>query len=414
MFLGGSFTGVGESVVVIVTSRWGTPIAAIAVAAAALLTTSCSGGTPTPGTAGAPQGGAAKTPAPTIQVSPAKGAAKVRPEKNVVVTAAGGSLEDVTVTAGGKPVEGAFDDTRTRWRSKGALRPATTYTVSAKASGQGGPATLTSTFTTLTPKNELAVADVTPGIKGETLGVGVPIIVTFNTAVKDKAAVEQALQVKAEKPVTGAWRWISDNQAIYRTAKYWPAHQKVTFTAHLTGVRAGTDTYGVKDRTATLKIGAAWVSTVSVTGHAMVVKRDGKIVQKMAISAGRGTTREFTTTNGVHLTMERGNPVIMISPGKKKGDPGYYKEVVNNAVRISNSGEYVHSAPWSVGSQGRANVSHGCINARPDQAKWFYDNYHRGDVVKITGTSRELEWNNGWGFWQLSFKQWRKGSALNS
>jgi lipoprotein-anchoring transpeptidase ErfK/SrfK len=146
----------------------------------------------------------------------------------------------------------------------------------------------------------------------------------------------------------------------------------------------------------------------------MVVKRDGKTVQTMRISAGKATTREYTTTSGVHLTMERGNPVTMISPGKKKGDPGYYKEVVNHAVRISNSGEYVHSAPWSVGSQGRANVSHGCVNARPDQAKWFYENFHRGDVVKITGTTRDLEWNNGWGYWQLSFKQWKKGSALES
>jgi lipoprotein-anchoring transpeptidase ErfK/SrfK len=381
---------------------------------AGLLTASCSGGGSAPGSAGAPQGQKQKPAAPTIQVAPAKGTAKVRPDKNVVVTAQGGSLQEVTVQAGGKTVQGEFDDTRTRWRSKGTLRPSTTYTVSATAAGQGGPTTVTSMFTTLKPKYELAVADVTPGVKGETLGVGVPIIVTFNQAVKDKAAVEQALQIDAEKPVTGAWRWISDTQAIYRTAKYWPAHQKVTFTARLAGVRAGADTYGVKDRSATLKIGAAWISTVSVTSHTMTVKRDGKIIKKMAISAGRGTTREYTTTNGVHLTMERGNPVIMTSPGRKKGEPGYYREVVNNAVRISNSGEYVHSAPWSVGSQGRANVSHGCINARPDQARWFYDNFHRGDVVKVTGTSRQLEPFNGWGFWQLPFKQWKKGSALDS
>ena len=29
---------------------------------------------------------------------------------------------------------------------------------------------------------------------------------------------------------------------IYRTASFWPAHQKVTFTARLNGVRAGTGT----------------------------------------------------------------------------------------------------------------------------------------------------------------------------
>jgi len=52
----------------------------------------------------------------------------------------------------------------------------------------------------------------------------------------------------------------------------------------------------------------------------MYVYRDGKRVQTMRISAGMATTREYTTTSGVHLTMERGNPVRMISPGRKKGD----------------------------------------------------------------------------------------------
>ena len=43
-------------------------------------------------------------------------------------------------------------------------------------------------------------------------------------------------------------------------------------------------------------------------------------------------------------------------------DPEGYKLTVSNAVRITSGGVYVHSAPWSVGSQGYANVSHGCIN----------------------------------------------------
>ncbi len=389
--------------------------AALALAAAALLTTSCSGGSSANGgSAGDAEPTATRPAPPAITVTPAKGTTRVRPDKTVVVTAAGGTLDSVDVTSGGEPVKGTFNDDHTRWRSTGLLHPDATYTVTAKATGEGGPATTTSTFTTLRPKNPLSIIDVTPAIKGETLGVGAPIIVTFNQNIRDKAAVEEALKIKAEKPVDGAWRWISDRQVIYRTAKFWPAHQTVVLRARLTGLRAGPGTYGVKDRTTTFKIGAAWISTVSVPDHTMVVKKDGKVVKRMAISAGKGTTREYTTTNGIHLTMERGNPVVMTSPGKKKGDPGYYREVVNWAVRISSSGEYVHSAPWSVGAQGRANVSHGCINARPDQAKWFYDNFHRGDVVKISGTDRKLEWNNGWGFWQMPFKEWKKGSALNT
>ncbi|WP_256862347.1 Ig-like domain-containing protein [Microbispora sp. GKU 823] len=393
-------------------SRW--PIAGVAVALTAALS-ACSGGSGAPGSAGGGSGDAAPAaPAPSIQISPAANTTKVRPDKTVVVTAANGELQEVTVQAGGETVEGEFDSTHTKWTSKQPLKPSTRYTVSAKAAGKGGPATATSRFTTLKPKVGLEVVDVTPGIKGETVGIGMPIMVRFNAPVQDKAAVEQALEVDAEKPVKGAWRWIDDKYVIYRTAKYWPAHQKVKFTAHLTGVKAGPDTYGVEDHATTIKIGAAWISSVSTRTHMMVVRRDGKVVQTMKISAGKATTREYTTTSGIHLTMERGNPVTMISPGKKEGDPGYYKEVVNHAVRISNSGEYVHSAPWSVGSQGRANVSHGCVNASPAQAKWFYDNFHRGDIVKIVGTNRILEWNNGWGFWQMPFSKWKQGSALES
>ncbi|GII82404.1 hypothetical protein Ssi03_03940 [Sphaerisporangium siamense] len=393
------------------------PLSVLAVVTAGLLTASCSGGSPGPGS-GSSGGGASATPTPlpVIQISPAKGASKVRPEKNVVVTASNGELEEVTVQAegaGGKVLEGEFDAGRTKWVSKGPLKPASDYTVSARATGEGGPATATSSFTTLKPAQELRIADITPNVKGETVGVGMPIMVRFTQPVADKKTIEKALRVTAQKPVQGAWRWIDDKFAIYRPAKFWPAHQKIRFTAELEGVRAGKNMYGVKNYATTMRVGAAWVSTVDTRTHQMVVRKDGKVVQKMAISAGKATTREYTTTNGVHLTMERGSPVTMISPGKKEGDPGYYKEVVDHAVRISNSGEYVHSAPWSVGSQGRANVSHGCINARPDQAKWYYENFHRGDVVKIVGTNRALEWNNGWGYWQMSFKQWRKGSALN-
>jgi lipoprotein-anchoring transpeptidase ErfK/SrfK len=329
-----------------------------------------------------------------------------------VVAATGGALDQVTLTAGSRRIQGRFDAAKSRWISTGPLLPSTRYTVTATAAGAGGPAQATSEFTTLKPARVLGVADVTPSLKGEKVGVGSPIIVTFDQPVTRKATVEKALVVEAEKPVKGAWRWIGDTQAIYRTEKYWPAHQKVTFTAKLAGVRAATDMYGVKNKTTVIKIGAKQISTVDTRKKTMTVKRDGKTVQKMLISAGKATTREYTTTSGVHLTMERANPVRMISPGREKDDPEYYDVMINHAVRISNSGEYVH-AKNNVWAQGRQNVSHGCINARPDQARWFFNHYQRGDVVIVKGTNRTLEWNNGWGFWQMPFKEWKKGSALN-
>ncbi|MFI7640445.1 Ig-like domain-containing protein [Nonomuraea sp. NPDC049400] len=397
-----------------VTPAWRKPATAVALLTAATLTASCSsggGGTVADGgSGGAPEATTSATPqAPTVKISPAEGSSKVSPEKKVVVTSDGGALESVTVEADGEEIEGAFNTDKTKWVSKTALKPSTGYTVSAKA----GATTATSTFTTVKPERALRIADVTPNAKGETVGVGAPIIVTFNQPVTSKATIERALEVEAEKPVAGAWRWINDTVAIYRTAKYWPAHQKVKFNARITGIKGGKGLYGVKDYSATLKIGAKQISKVDVKKHMMYVYKDGKRVQTMRISAGMATTREYTTTSGVHLTMERGNPVRMISPGRKKGDPGYYDVMINHAVRISNSGEYVH-AKDNVWAQGVRNVSHGCINSRPDQAKWFYDNFQRGDVVDIIGTNRELEWNNGWGFWQMSFSQWKKGSALKN
>ncbi|TDE58906.1 hypothetical protein E1295_04745 [Nonomuraea mesophila] len=386
---------------------WRKPATAFALLTAATLTASCSGGGAS-GTPQAPEATTSATPqAPTIEISPAEGSAKVSPDKKITVKAAGGALEDVTVEGDDEPVEGRFNTDRTRWVSKTPLKPSTDYTVTAKA----GVTSSTSAFTTAKPARALQVVDVTPNAKGETLGVGAPIIVTFNQSVAKKAAIERALKVEAEKPVDGAWRWVADNKVIYRTAKYWPAHQKVKFHADITGVKAGKGLYGVKDYTANLKIGAKQISKVNVAKHMMYVYKDGKRVKTMRISAGKATTREYTTSSGVHLTMERANPVRMISPGRKKGDPEYYDVMINHAVRISNSGEYVH-AKNNVWAQGRQNVSHGCINARPDQAKWFYDTVQRGDVVDVKGTDRDLEWNNGWGYWQLSFSQWKKGSAL--
>jgi lipoprotein-anchoring transpeptidase ErfK/SrfK len=234
--------------------------------------------------------------------------------------------------------------------------------------------------------------------------------VTFTRPVGDRAAVEQALTVKG--PAEGAWHWFAPDQVVYRPRKMWPARTKVTFTAHLTGVRTGPGTYGTADRAVSFTVGRAMVSTVDTRTHQMVVRQDGEVAQRMPISAGMATTTEYTTTSGVHLTMDKGNPVRMISPNRDKRDPEYYDNMINYAVRISNSGEYIH-AFGNVWAQGRVNLSHGCVNAHPDQAKWFYEHALRGDPVIVTGTDRPLAWNNGWGYWQLSWADWLAGSALH-
>jgi hypothetical protein len=145
-----------------------------------------------------------------------------------------------------------------------------------------------------------------------------------------------------------------------------------------------------------------------------VIKKNGKVIKEMPLSMGKGGIRKYTTTNGLHLTMGREYLTVMDSSttGCGPGCADYYREDVYWTVRISDSGEYEHSAPWSVGSQGSENVSHGCINLSPANAIWFYNFSYRGDIVQVTGTDRELEPGNGWGYWQESWKDWLKYSAL--
>ncbi|MFI0408581.1 Ig-like domain-containing protein [Actinomadura sp. 3N508] len=350
--------------------------------------------------------------ADAVTITPANGTAQVRPDGTIEVKAADGKLQKVTVQGEGATITGTFGGGHKTWRSNRTMTPGTSYTVTAQASDDGKTRTATSAFTTLKADKTLSITDVTPNLKGEKVGVGMPIMVRFDRPVTDKAAVERALRVTPDRPVEGAWNWVAADQVIYRTKTYWQPHQTVRFHASLAGVNAGGGVYGAEDEQATLTIGAAQITKGDIGDHHMTVTRDGKKLRTIPFSAGNGQTREFTTTSGVHLLMEKGNPVTMTSPGRKEGDPGYYKTVVNHAVRFSNSGEYVHSAPWSVGSQGSANVSHGCLNVSPANAKWYYDTMQRGDVIELTGTDREVEPMNGWSFWQLSFDKWAQGSAL--
>lgn len=347
-----------------------------------------------------------------VTITPANGTGTVRPDSPIEVKASGAKLQNVTVQGGGTAVAGQMSDGGKRWRSGRALTPGAQYTVTVQARRDGKTITTTSSFKTVKTET-FSIADVTPGLKGEKVGVGMPIMVKFSRAVTDKAAVERALKVTAQRPVEGAWRWMAPDQVIYRTKTYWPANQKVRFTAALAGVQGAKGVYGAKDADHTIQIGAAQITTGDISKHRMTVTRDGKKLRTVPFSAGNGQTREYTTTSGEHVLMEKGNPVKMISPGRQKGDPGYYETTVNYAVRFSNSGEYAHAAPWSVGSQGNANVSHGCLNLSPENAKWYYDVMQRGDVIKLTGSDRQVEYDNGWSFMQMPFDQWKKGSALS-
>ncbi|MFI7700882.1 Ig-like domain-containing protein [Nonomuraea sp. NPDC049480] len=382
------------------------------------LLTACSGG----GTAGkhpegaATAGGGAR--GASVSFSPQDKAAGVPTDQPVVVAAQGGRLRSVRVDGGKSgPLPGVLSADGTRWRSTATARPGTAYTVTAYSTDAAGrQSRATSTFTTVKANQTFDIETITPNKDdtGLTVGVGMPIMIAFDKPVTDRVSIERNLVVRSSKPVEGAWHWFDDQHVDFRPQEYWPARTRVRVEARLAGVRGGPGMYGKRDVTLDFKIGRSQITKGSTDEHVLTVRRDGKKVRTIPMSAGQGGQWKYYTTSGIHLAMSREPSTVMTSPGIGPGQPGYYQLTVYNTVRISNSGEYVHSAPWSVGSQGSANVSHGCVNISPDNARWFIKNTLIGDPIIITGSPRKLEPTNGWGHWQENWKQWLKWSSLKA
>ncbi len=353
----------------------------------------------------------APVPAATVAVDPADGATGVGIDQQVKVSADGGKLTEVTVEdVDGNQVPGAAAAGGV-WVSAGGLIPSTTYKVSATAKNSAGdPTTLTSTFTTAAPSKVLG-SKVAP-LEGETVGVGMPIVVYFTAPVTDRAAVEKRLKVEESTPVLGAWHWYSNTEVHYRPAQYWPPGENVTVTVGIKGVNAGNGVWGVNDRVVHFQVGDSHITTVDAKTDRMTVQVNGQTVKTVPVSLGRD---KYPTTSGIHVVLEKTPTIVMDSAtvGIPKGNPDYYKETVLWDVRISWSGEFVHAAPWSVADQGRENVSHGCVNASTADAQWFYDFSRRGDIVQVLNTPRKLESQNGWTDWNLSWEQWLAGSAVD-
>ncbi|WP_243717758.1 Ig-like domain-containing protein [Actinomadura sp. KC345] len=364
---------------------------------------------------------------PQVTIVPANGSGKARPDQGVTVSAAGGTLGKVSVKLKGADVPGTFSPDKTRWRSKWTLRPGGGYQVSATAtSPQGKSTTATSAFRTSRATAATRINNVVPS-ENETVGTGMPVFVQFNKTVPEKAkpAIERSIEISSTTPTEGAWRWLSAGESfnglpsvVFRPKRPWKPHQKVSVTVNYAGLRIGDDVFGDKSVTRNFKIGDSHTVTINAKTHRLVAKENGRTVRNWGVSLGSGGEVKngvdtLLTTSGVHLTMDRSRMERMVSPGKKKGDPGYYDEKIPWATRITNSGVYIHQNTEDPSCLGRRNCSHGCIRSPTADAKWFYNWSYRGDLVNVTGTKRELGWTNGWAYWQLPFPKWAKGSALD-
>jgi len=343
-------------------------------------------------------------------VAPADGAKNVRPDTPVVVTVKGGKVSSAELaTADGQRLKGRVDGGG-GWQATDALKPATSYTLKVTThSDSGSTSTTRSSFKTLTPRAYNRVT-LLPG-DDWTVGLGMPVVVTFAAPVANRAAAEKGLTVASTPAVNGAWRWITSTQAQWRPKSYWPAGTKVKVTAAVGGVELSSGVWGRRTVTSAFSIGARQISTVDIAKHTLSVTRNGKVIKVIPVTTGMTNSKPtFPTRGGIKVIMSRESTVRMdaATTGTDPKDPNYYNLTVHWALRLTYSGEFLHAAPWSVGQQGRANVSHGCTGMSDANAKWMYDHSQVGDVVKYVNSKRPLEWGNGYTAWNKSFADWSK------
>ncbi|MEY8018628.1 L,D-transpeptidase [Mycobacterium servetii] len=217
------------------------------------------------------------------------------------------------------------------------------------------------------PEPAPGVASILPA-DGAVVGVAHPVVVTFAAPVSDRAAAQRSIHVSSASTVPGHFEWPRDNVVQWAPDRYWPAHSHVSV--------------GVQALTTGFDVGDAVVGVASISAHTFTVSRNGEVLRTMPASMGKPTR---PTPIGHFTALEKQRSVVMDSRtiGIPLSSPEGYKITAYYAVRVTWSGVYVHSAPWSVDSQGYANVSHGCINLSPDNAAWYFNTVNVGDPITV-------------------------------
>jgi lipoprotein-anchoring transpeptidase ErfK/SrfK len=203
---------------------------------------------------------------------------------------------------------------------------------------------------------------------GQTVGVAHPVTMTFAAPIANRAAVEQSVEFSSPATPSGTFTWLSDRVLQWNPDGFWPAHSTITVLAG--GAKTSFET------------GASVVSVADIDAYTFTVSIDGQVVREMPASMGKS---RYPTPKGTFTALEKQRNVTFDSRtiGIPLSDPEGYVIKGEYAVRVTWGGVYVHSAPWSVGSQGYANVSHGCINLSPDNAAWYFDTVHIGDPIIV-------------------------------
>lgn len=342
-----------------------------------------------------------------------RGAVDVPVDRIVQVSAQNAEITGVSVSSEAGELAGELGSDGATWTASDLLEPGTAYTLRATAEGSDGTsATRTARFTTqdLT-LDEQTYASVAP-LDGEEVGVGMPVIVTFDVPVTDRASIEKHLTVTSSPAQVGSWHWLSDTEVHWRPKTYWQADTDVTVDVDINSVPAGAGIYGQESRQVSFHVGDANVYKVSAKTHQMQVFSNGRKLRTIPITTGEQPA--FTTRSGTKVIIEKFDAKRMNSETVGiTGADAYDIDNVQWAMRLTYSGEFIHAAPWSVGSQGHANVSHGCTGMSTENAGWLYAMSKRGDVVEYVGTDKPMTLDNGYGDWNASYADYARGSALS-
>jgi lipoprotein-anchoring transpeptidase ErfK/SrfK len=363
---------------------------------------------------GSPSASASASDAKVTSSIPAD-ATGVQVNRSLRLNVSDGTFQSVSVAGASGPLEGALAGDKLSWQSSGRLQPGETYRVRGVAVDKNGHQSVyRSQFATQKLSlDQQAFPSFFP-LPGATVGVGMPAIIRFDVPIANKASIEKHLHVTSVPAQPGAFHWISDTEVHWRPQNYWQPGTKVTVNADIDSIPAGNGIFGQKSRTSTFTIGRSMISKVNTKTDQMRVFQDGKLVRTIPITTGQQP--KYTTRSGVKVIVEKyrkkrmNSETVGIDPN---GPDGYNIAGVEYAMRITYSGEFLHAAPWSVGSQGHANVSHGCTGMSTANAQWLYGQTLIGDVVEYTGTDKPMTLTNGIGDWNLPFDQYAAGSALS-
>ncbi|KIE26157.1 lipoprotein [Streptomyces sp. MUSC 125] len=364
--------------------------------------------------------GGPPAPGDVIRVTPADGSKAVRPGGLLRVRVPDGRLEKVTVVrsqdAQNAPVPGHISDDGLTWRpDEDRLALAAKYTVDAVAlDSHGHRSARHATFTTYVPA-ERFIGYVTPENRA-TVGTGMIVSLSFSREIGDRAAVERAVHVTARPPVEIRPHWFGKGRLDFRPEHYWKPGTEVTVDLDLRDVEGARGIYGLQDKTFSFTVGRSQVSLVDAAEHTMEVRRDGRLLATVPITAGAPA---HPTYNGKMVVMDMLEVTRMNS--RTVGFGGEYDiPDVPHAMKLTDSGTFLHGNYWAPDAPGRVNASHGCVGLRDVKgggsdtpAGWFFDRSLVGDVIEIVHSEdRTVAPDNGLGGWNMTWRDWKAGSAV--